>query len=165
MAEVQSIVEAIEFSRSLFREREGFWAKPLVDLLEGIQPKLALRWAIRLFQESLPSRRKAGSERQQQGWLNELLPLTERDDVREYCEKMKYEVWYNDKGFNLFERAISRLYCALQFFVEGNIPDYKGTVIVAVMMLVENENPKDSWDASTFDRAIGLFRRMAEAPP
>jgi hypothetical protein len=162
MSQEQTASEAIDFSRKLFGERHRFWAKPLVDLLESIKPKLALRWAIRLFQEALPSRRKAGSEPQQQGWLDDLTALVDRADVRDYCEKMTYEVWYNDKTFNLFERAISRLYTALQLFLEGNMQDYKGTVITAAVMLVEEDAPEESWDEPTFDRAIDLFRRVTD---
>ena len=73
---------------------------------------------------------------------------------------MTYDVWYNDGSFNLFERAISRLYTALQLFIDNNTRDYKGTVITAAVMLVENDRPEDCWDEPTFDRAIGLFRNM-----
>jgi hypothetical protein len=162
VSQEQRARDAADFSRKLFGERHRFWAKPLVDVLESIKPKLALQWAIRLFQEALPSRRKAGSERQQRGWLDDLMTLVDRDDVKEYCEKMTYEVWDNDKNFNLFERAISRLYTALQLLLEGKMQEYKGTVITAAVMLVENDAPEDTWDEPTLDRAIGLFRRIAD---
>jgi hypothetical protein len=87
--------------------------------------------------------------------------LVERDDVADYCSSKTYEVWDNDCWrVILWERAISRLYTALQLFLERKSFEYRGTVISAVVMLAENENPDDSWDEPTLERAISLVRSL-----
>ncbi len=157
------LMEAEDFTRRLFRERHWFWAKPLVDALEKFQPTYALRWAIRIFQESLYRRRKAGSEAQQRAWLSELLSLLDEKNSIEYCKRLTFEIWNHDNEFNRLERAISRLWTALQLFQEGNKQDYVGTVITAVVMLAKNEEEYENWDEFTLEQAISLFHQMMQA--
>jgi hypothetical protein len=164
--QAQSVFEAANTARELFQDKDNsrFWPGPLVRQLEKRQPKLALRWAIRLFQESLPLRRRAGLESQQQRWLTDLAALIDCDDVADHCNKVAHEIWNNDPDMNFLERGIARLYWALQNHQIGLMePDYYLQVASAVGLLADNGGSPSDMDEPTFEQAIGLFRRMAEA--
>jgi hypothetical protein len=134
----------------------------MVNVLEKLRPKLALRWAVLVFQESLSTRRKSGSESQQRTWLNELTALTGRDDVADYCGKVAYEAWHNDAAMNLVERGIARLYWSLENQLRTRAEDYHMQVASAVGMLADHENPADEMDEPTLECAVTLFRRLME---
>jgi hypothetical protein len=161
----QPVSEAVVVARQLFHDEDNsrFWPGPLVRRLEEVEPKLAVRWAALLFQESLATRRRAGQESQQQGWVAELLSLIDRDKVADQCNTVAHEIWNNDPEMNLLERGIARLYWALQNHQIGLIePHYYLQVGAAVAMLADNGRFPGDMDEPTFDRAIGLFRRMTE---
>jgi hypothetical protein len=161
----QPVSEAVAVARQLFQDKDNsrFWPGPLVRRLEEVEPRLALRWAALLFQESLPTRRRAGLESQQQGWVAELLSLIDRDDVADHCNTVAHKIWNNDPAMNLLERGIARLYWALQNHQIGLMePDYYLQVSSAVALLADNGSSPGDMDERTFDRAIGLFHRMTE---
>jgi hypothetical protein len=158
----QSNTEALALARRFFSERYRIWARPMVNVLENLRPKLALRWAILVFQESLSRRRKSGSESQQRTWLEELTALLERDDVADYCGKVAYEVWHNDAALNLVERGIARLYWAMENYLRNRVEDYHRQVASAVGMLADNENTADDMDEPTLERAVALFSMIQD---
>ena len=162
----QSVSEAAKTARQFFQDKDKseFWPAPLVRRLEKTEPKLALRWAIRLFQESLPARRKAGLESQQQRWLADLAVLIDRDDVADYCNKVAHEIWNNDRDMNFLERGIARLYWALRNYQTGLMePDYYMQMAHAVGLLADNGGSPGDMDKSTFERAIALYCHLTEA--
>jgi hypothetical protein len=159
----QSVPEAAETARQLFQDKDNsrFWPGPLVRRLESAGPRLALRWAIRLFQESLPARRRAGLESQQQRWLADLSSLIDRDDVANHCNEVAHGIWNNDPDMNFLERGIARLYWALQNHQAGLLePDYYLQVASAVGLLADNGGSPGDMDKATFERAIALFHRL-----
>jgi hypothetical protein len=161
----QSVSEAADTARQLFQDKDNsaFWPAPLVRRLEKTEPKRALRWAIQLFQESLPARRRAGLESQQQRWLADLVSLIDCDDVAGHCDKVAHEIWNNDSDMNFLERGIARLYWALQNYQIGLMePDYYLQVASAVGLLADNGRFPGDMDKPTFELAIGLFCRMTE---
>lgn len=161
--QAQSVPEAANTARQLFQDKDNarFWPGPLVRHLEKQQPKLALRWAIRLFQESLPARRKAGLESEQQRWLADLASFIDCDDVADYCNNLASEIWHNDPDMNIVERGIARLYWALQNYQIGLMePDYYLQVGAAVAMLADNGKSAGNMDEPTFERGIALFHRL-----
>jgi hypothetical protein len=159
----QSLSEAADTARQLFQDKDNsaFWPAPLVRRLERTEPKLALRWAIQLFQESLPARRRAGLESQQQRWLADLASLIDREDVADHCNKVAHEIWNNDPDMNFLERGIARLYWALQNHRIGLMePDYYLQVASAVGLLADNGSSPGDMDAPTFELGIVLFHRL-----
>src|SRR5262245_36685425 len=121
--QAQSVSEAADTARQLFQDKDKgeFWPAPLVRILEKTEPKLALRWAVRLFQESLPARRRAGLESQQQRWLADLVVLIDCDDVSDHCNDLAAEIWHNDPDMNLVERGIARLFWSLHNYQTGHM--------------------------------------------
>lgn len=163
VANWQSVIDAEALSRRFcFHEPNGNWPRPMVNVLEALQPKLALTWAILVFQESLSSRPNSGSESQQRRWLDELISLIEREDVADYCDKAAMEAWHNDPNMNRIERGIARLYWTLQNYLQTNTQDYYLQVSAAVAMLADNGECVENTDELTFERAVTLFRRLAE---
>lgn len=159
----QSISEAADTARQLIQDKDNaiFWPSPLVRRLEQTEPKLALRWAIRLFQELLPVRRRAGLESAQQKWLADLASLIDCEDVADYCNNYADEIWHNDPDMNYVERGIARLYWALHNYQKGLMePDYYSQVGHAVGLLADNGGPPGDIDEPTFEHAIALFHRL-----
>ena len=157
----QSVSEASDTARQFFQGKGNSrsWPFPLARRLEKTEPKLALRWAIRLFQELLPVRRRAGLESEQQRWLADLVSLIDCDDVADYCNNIAYEIWSNDPDMNLMERGIARLYWALHNYQTAGLmePDYYLQVGSAVAMLADNGASPGDMDEATFERGIALF--------
>jgi hypothetical protein len=160
----RSVAEAVSLSRQLFGDRRNsrFWPGPLVRQLERKEPKLALRWAILLFQELVSTRRRTGLESQQQEWLAKLVSLMERDDDPDSCNKIAFEIWNNDPDVNLVERGIARLYWALQNYLIGLMePDYYLQVGAAVALLGDNGKSVNDMDEQTFERGTVLFHHLS----
>lgn len=162
MMEPLTVSQAMDLARQFFSQGQRTWARPMVYVLEQVQPQSALRWALELYQESLPLRHESGSFAQHQTWLDQLKALMSREDVADYCDRVAYEAWGNDPAFNVVERGIARLYWALMNFLRSHSGDYIFQVTSAAGMLADNDNGADAMDEPTLERSIGIFRRMVE---
>ncbi len=164
MAErAKSISEAANAAEELYRDKENsrFWPGPLVRRLEHSKPKLALMWAIRLFQEMALVQRKTVLNSKQLRWLTELESLIECDGIADQCDKSAYAIWNNDPVMNSLERGIARLYWALQNHQLGLMePDYYLQVGAAVAMLGDYSKSAGDPDEPTFEYGISLFHRL-----
>jgi hypothetical protein len=158
LSEIAAIIEQAD---SLFQQKHRFWPKPVVDFLEERQPRLSLRWAITLFASVLDARSKRGSRAEQRLWLDELSYLVDDPDTAVFCSQRAEVIWKNDSQFNFFERAISRLYTAKQLYHTGSSWEYRGTVIVSVVMLAENDDPAMPWDRPVAEQALSSFEVVA----
>ena len=163
--ESQSAVEAALSAKGLFQDKTkaSYWPAPLVRHLEKLEPKLALRWAIQLFQELIPTRIISGDENQQQIWLADLVRLIDCDNVADRCDEIAHQIWHNDQKMNFIERGISRLYWALQNHEIGLMePDYYLQVSSAVSLLADNGELPANMDESVFERGIDHFHRIVQ---
>lgn len=156
--------EAIVLARQFFQHGHRTWARPLIYTLEQSQPQLALRWAIRLFNELLAVRGKADSLTHQQRWLDELTALIDRNDVAKQCDNCANEAWRKDSRVNVLDRGIARLYWALMNYIQRRLDDYIFQVTSAVGMLADNEEFADKMDEPTLEHAIALCQRMIGHP-
>jgi hypothetical protein len=163
MENSKSASEAAHSARELFQDPDNaeFWPGPLVRQLENTKPKLALRWAIRLFQELLPVRRKAGPESTQRKWLADLSSMIDREDAADHCNNLAAQIWDNDPNMNFVERGIARLYWASCNYQMGLLePDYYKQVMHAVGLLADNGGTPNEIDEMTFNSGIALFHRL-----
>jgi hypothetical protein len=158
----EAVTDAVNTARQFFQEGHRTWARPMVNVLEDMQPKLALRWAVLVYQQSISTRCNSGSESQLREWLDDLTVLIDRDDVADHCDRVAYESWRNDPTVNLVERGIARLYWSRANQLNSRIQDYYMQVAAAVGMLADNENTADAMDEATLELAIDLFRRMVK---
>jgi len=153
----QAILDAVRLARQFFHEGHRTWARPMVNLLEGIQSRLSLRWAVLVYQQSISTRCNSSSGSQLREWLDDLAVLIDRDDVADHCDRVAHEAWRNDPTVNLVERGIARLYWSLANQLNGHIQDYYMQVAAAVGMLSDNENSADAMDEATLELAVDLF--------
>ena len=155
------IAESIRQANDFFQQKHWLWPWPLIVFLEELQPKLSLRWAISLYVMVLDNRSKRGSKMEQRLWLDELICIMGDPDKAIFCKQRADVIWNNDQEFNFFERAISRLYTATQFFHTASTLDFYRTVTKSVCMLAENDETDAPWDLPVAEQAVSSFEILA----
>lgn len=152
--------DPVERARKLFAAGYEFWAKPLVEALERIRPRLSFYWASQVMRAALPHRLKSGDPAQRFAWLDEFDTLIERDDVAQYCEDRNRIIWVFEREHhpNQVDRAIAYLYDALRSYLKRNVGSPPlGVRVAAPLTDIAFDAPSETLDPAVLELAIAAF--------
>ena len=137
MSNCDRLATAIEAATNAKDRGELLWPRPLIECFEEARPTSAMFFAINAV-------RQCPLSRQLDQWLaslSELVGSPAIDDA-ETCKQQAEAIWYFESRVDFIQRAVSRLYFAWPFYLQGDKSAYR--LEIARALCVFSHSPCES---------------------
>lgn len=108
---------SIQKAKQWFRERNPYWAKPLIDSLNAVKRSLSFKWAVESLMILIPLLRPNDYSKHMK-WISELVNLSTNNAKFETIFIKAEEIWFHP-GRDVLQAGISRLFSTLAYYSRG----------------------------------------------